>query len=133
MNYVKRIISYLLVAAVGAVLVFLGIKGTVDSFWSGMGSALIVVSALRFIQMYRYSKDDKYRERLNTEVSDERNRFIRSKAWAWAGYLFILISAVASIAFRVLGQELLSYAASVAVFLIVVLYWVANVILKRKY
>ena len=133
MNYVKRIVSYGICAAVGAVLIFLGIKGTVDSFWSGMGSSFVVVAVLRFIQIYRYSKDEKYREKLTTEVSDERNRFIRGKAWAWTGYLFILISAVCVIVFRALDQELLSYAASIAVCLILVIYWVSYFILKRKY
>lgn len=67
------------------------------------------------------------------EVQDERNHFIRNKAWAWAGYLFVLIAAVCSIAFKLLGQELLSMAAGFAVSILVLLYWVCYLVLKKKY
>lgn len=54
-------------------------------------------------------------------------------AWAWSGYLFILIAAVACIIFKIIGQEVLSFAASGAVCLMLLLYWISYVVLKRKY
>lgn len=133
MKNTRNLIIYLLYLIIGGVLLTLGIFEVIDSFWSGMGSGLIFVSILRLIQLYRFNKNEEYREKVETEVSDERNRFIRNKAWAWAGYLFILISAVATIAFRVAGQPLLSSAASVALCLMLVLYWVSFFILRKKY
>ena len=129
----RNLIIYILYLVIGVTLLGLGIANVVDEFWSGMGSGLIIVSVLRIIRVYRFNRNEEYREKVETEISDERNRFIRSKAWAWAGYLFILISAVAVIAFRVAGQELLSTAASVALCLMLVLYWVSFFILRKKY
>lgn len=129
----RRIISYLLLLALGAVLIFWGAMETIDEFWSGMGGGLMGVSALRLIQMYRLRKNPAYQEQMDIEVNDERNRFLRAKAWSWAGYLFILISAVATIVLRVMGQVLLSMAASWAVCLMLVLYWGAYMVLKKKY
>ena len=129
----RRIVSYLLLLALGAVLIFLGAMETIDEFWSGMGGGLIVVSALRLIQIYRLRKNPAYQEQWDIEVNDERNRFLRAKAWSWAGYLFILISAFATIVLRVMGQVLLSTAASWAVCLMLVLYWGAYMILRKKY
>ncbi len=129
----RNLIIYVLYLVIGLVLLGLGIAGVVDEFWSGMGSGLLFVSVLRLIRLYRFNKNEDYREKVETEISDERNRFIRNKAWAWAGYLFILISAVAIIAFRVAGQELLSTASSVALWLMLVLYWVSFFILRKKY
>ena len=98
-----------------------------------MGAALVVVGVLRIIRTVRLHQDESYRQKVETEASDERNRFIRSKAWAWTGYLYILTAAILSIVLRVVGQELLSLAASASVALMVLLYWIAFVLLRKKY
>jgi len=67
------------------------------------------------------------------QFTDERNLFLHSKAWAWAGYCFVIIAAVASIVLRIAGQDLLSTAAGFAVCLITVLYWIAYLIERKKY
>ena len=70
---------------------------------------------------------------MEIEEKDERNHFIRNKAWAWAGYLFVMIMAVATIVFKIVGQETLMMAASSSVCLVLTLFWVSYLILKRKY
>ena len=72
-------------------------------------------------------------EKIEIEEKDERNRFIRNKAWAWAGYLFVMIMSVATIVLKVIGQELLMMAASGSVCLVLVLFWISYYVLKRKY
>ena len=118
---------------IGLVLLGLGFAGMVDEFWNGMGSALLVMGAIQFIRRYRLDKNEAYREKMEIENNDERNRFIRNKAWAWAGYLFVMIMAVASILLRIFGQDMLSLATSGSVCLVLVLFWVSYYILKRKY
>ena len=73
------------------------------------------------------------KEATDTAVTDERNRFIRGKAWSWVGYLYIIIAAVATIVFKLLGQETLMFAASGSVCLMLVLYWIIYLILNKKY
>jgi uncharacterized membrane protein len=92
-----------------------------------------VVGIIQLVRFYRLKNNEAYREKMEIEVSDERNHFIRNKAWAWSGYLFILIAAVACIVFKIMGQDLLSMAASGAVCLMLILYWISFIILKRKY
>lgn len=133
MNRNRRIISCIIYIVFGVILMVLGVLEVVDAFWSGMGGALIAMGAVRAIQAVRYSTDEAYREKRETELSDERNQFIRNKAWAWAGYLFVLIAAIATIAFRLLGQELLSVAAGFAVCILMLLYFVCHLALSRKY
>ena len=129
----KRIIVSIMWVIIGAVLIGLSFAGMVDEFWSGMGSGLLVVGTIQLVRFYRLRNNEAYREKMEIEVSDERNHFIRNKAWAWSGYLFILIAAVACIIFKITGQELLSMAASGAVGLMLVLYWISYIVLKRKY
>ena len=90
----------------GLVLMGLGFAEVVDEFWSGMGSALLVMGIIRLLRFYRLKKNDTYREKMETAVTDERNQFIRMKAWSWAGYLFIMVSAIATIILKILGQDL---------------------------
>ena len=49
------------------------------------------------------------------------------------GIYHIIIAAVACIVFKIIGQEVLSFAASGSVCLMLVLYWISYVVLKRKY
>ena len=70
---------------------------------------------------------------MEIEMKDERNHFIRNKAWAWAGYSFVLIAAISTIVLKLLGQGLLSKAAGFAVCILALLYWGCYWLLKRKY
>lgn len=133
MKHDRRIIASISYVVLGAVLLALGIMEVVDEFWSGMGGALIVVGILQVVRFFRYRNSEEYRERAEIANKDERNQFIRNKAWAWSGYLFVLISAVATIALKIAGQDTLSFAASMALCLLLVLYWVSFLVLSKKY
>lgn len=117
----------------GLVLTVLSCLEALDEFWSGMAAALIVIGIARLLRGYRLNKSEAYRERREVAETDERLHFIRGKAWAWAGYLFIILCALGTIVFRLLGQELLSLASSGAVCLMLVLFWISFFILKKKY
>ena len=119
--------------AIGLPLMGLSIAGLLDEFWSGMGSALVVIGALRLLRAHRLNKNDEYREQMETFQTDERLHFLRASAWSWAGYLFVIIGGISVIVLKLLGRELLSLAASGAVCLMLVLYWVSFLILKKKY
>lgn len=118
---------------VGCILIGFAVLEKLDSFWSGMGSALLVVGLINLLKFHRLNKNEEYREKLEIEMSDERLQFIRNKAWAWSGYLFVLISAVACIVFKVMNLDQLSLYASFSVCLVLVLFWASHAIIKRKY
>ena len=129
----KRIFVFIIYLILGITLMLLGVLEILDSFWSGMGGALIAVGILRVIRILRYCKDESYRENIEIETNDERNQFIRNKAWAWSGYWFVMIAAISCIVLKLLGQDLLSIAAAFAVWVFMVLYWICYLILKKKY
>lgn len=133
MKITGRLITYILTIAIGATLLTLAVAGVLDSFWSGMGASLLMISVLRLAQLYLYKTDKAYQEKMDTEVSDERNRFLRNKAWAWAGYWFVIIAAICTIVFKVMGQELLCQVTGLSMCLIVTLYWICFFILRKKY
>ena len=118
---------------IGVILFGLSCFEIVDSFWSGMGSALLTIGVLQLVRRYRFYKDEAYREKIKIEENDERNHFIRNKAWAWAGYLFVMTMAVACIVLKIVGLDTWSFAASGMVCFMLVLFWISYMILKRKY
>ena len=129
----KRIFASIVWIVIGIVLSICSFFDLVDPYWSGMGTALLVVGVLQLIRFIRYKQDPAYKESIDTKTQDERNRFISMKAWSWAGYLLVIISAIASIALRALGYDDYSMIASLCVCLILVLYWVSYWILRKKY
>lgn len=132
-NIMIRWILSILYIAIGVTLIVCDCLQLVDEFWSGMGTAFVVIGVLQMIRLIRYQTNITYKENTDTAVNDERNRFIRAKAWSWVGYLYIIIAAVATIVFKLLGQELLMFAASGSVCLMLVLYWIIYFLLNKKY
>ena len=133
MKIEKRFYMNIFYVVIGVALLACGIFEIVDSFWSGMGGALIAVGAIRLIQYFKYSRNPEYREKMEIERNDERNKFIGGRAWAWAGYGFVMLNAVGTIAFKIVGNDLLSQYCAYSVCLVLVLYWIAFLFLRKKY
>lgn len=132
-NYNQKAVFSIIWVILGAMLMALSSTGWIDEFWSGMGGALLFIGILQLLRHIKYYRNKDYREKFDTEVSDERNHFISTKAWAWAGYAFVLIAALATIAFKLMGQETLMMASAMSVSLLIVFYWISYIVLKKKY
>ena len=133
MNTEKRFYLNIFYIIVGFALLACGIFEIVDSFWSGMGGALIGIGAIRTLQFVKLRKNPEYREKIETETKDERNKFISLNAWAWSGYAFVLLNAIGTIAFKIAGNDEFSQYCSLMVCLVLVLYWICYLVLRKKY
>lgn len=122
--------SYL---ALGIALTVCGMLEVIDSYWCGMGGGLIGVGIVQLVRIIRYQKDEEYREAVDVQNKDERNKFLAGKAWAWAGYLYVMLNGVAVVVLRIAGYEELSTWAAYSVCLVVVLYWLSYLFLQKKY
>ena len=117
----------------GTVLFVLSTMEIIDStIWSGMGGGLIGVGIVQLVRNIRYRTNDSYRQKRDIENHDERNRYLANKAWAWAGYCYVLISAVGSLVLMILGRPEYQLVAG-SMCLVVLLYWASYLILRRKY
>ena len=133
-NNNRRLILSIFWVVLGLVLFVLSVAEILDpTYFSAMGAALAVVGTLQVIRHLRYRKDKEYKEKIDIEVTDERNRFLRLQSWAWTGYIVVFIEAVGSIAAAVLGQETVRQVLSYSVCLIVCVYWITWLVLSRKY
>ena len=130
----KRLALSIFYVVLGLVFTALSIAGVSDSpYLSGMGGGLTVVGALQLIRNLRYRKDAAYREKIDTEMQDERNSFLRMKSWAWTGYIVVLAEGIGVLVAWALGQEQVMQVLSYSVCLILCVYWITWLILSRKY
>lgn len=130
----KRLALSIFWVILGAALMALSVAEVLDeSLYAGMGGGLMAIGVLQIIRNLRYRRDPEYRERIDTEVNDERNRFLHMKSWAWAGYIVVLVEGVGAIVAMLAGERTVQLLLSYSVCLLVGAYWAAYMVLSRKY
>ena len=96
----RRMILSIVWIVLGASLLGANLAGLLGDYWGGLGGGLLGVGVFQIIRNVRYLRNPEYREKVDTTNQDERNRFLANKAWAWAGYLYVLVAAIALIQLR---------------------------------
>ena len=129
----RRMMLSIYWVVLGAVLVGCNMAGVVDDYWCGLGAGLLGVGAVQTIRNIRYLRSAEYREKVDTTNQDERNKFLANKAWAWAGYLYVLTAAIATIVLQIVGKQELAVAAGFSVCIIMVFHWLSYLYLQKKY
>ena len=130
----KRLALSIFWVLLGVTLLVLSITEVLDSsMYAGMGSVLIVVGGLQIIRNIRYRKDAAYKEKVDTETSDERNRFLSMKSWSWTGYIVVIIQGIGVVVATVLREDTIRQILSYSVCLMVTVYWISYLVLSRKY
>jgi len=129
----KNIFISIFWVVLGVVLTVLNFIHDFDSYWSGLGTAFIVVGGIQLARQMKYRKNPEYRERVDTANSDERNRFIAGKAWAWAGYIYVMAGFIVIIVLQIAGLKELSQTIGFTVCALLILYWVCYLYLSKKY
>lgn len=133
MKYSRRIILSVMWVVIGVVLNILCYMNLLDSFWSGFGVGFVMVGAIQIFRQVKYRTNDDYKEKVDVEMSDERNKYLSMKAWAWTGYIFVIVAAIATIVFKMTGYDDVMMVSSAYICLLVLLYYISYMILKRKY
>ena len=129
----RKLLSPVIEIVLGAALIIVSKLFDLDSVWLSMGSALIAVGTLQLLNLMRYREDAEYREKVDTEAHDERNAFIRSQAWVWAGTGFVIVGGVLTVLFQILGKQEYATLCGSGVSLLVLFYWISFLILRKKY
>ena len=130
----RRLLLSVFWTVLGAVVLTLSIMEKIDSgIFSGMGGALMAIGILQIIRNVKYRKNSDYKEKIDILEKDERCKYLRLKAWGWAGYLVVLLEAIGSVIAMILGEQLIMQVLLVSVALIVGIYAISYMILNRKY
>ena len=76
MKVTKKLIASILEIVIGIILTILGYTGIADSYWSGMGTALITVGVIFLFRTFRYKKDTEYKEKVDVEGEPENHDLV---------------------------------------------------------
>ena len=120
--------------AFGAILLYLSFRNIiVEESMCWFGGFLIAIGGLQVRNQLRYRTDPDFRKKTDVEAADERNRYLRMKAWSWTGYIFVVGAGVLVICLQLIGKKdasvLLSYCVCAELMIYLVSYW----ILGRRY
>lgn len=131
-NWKKLVVSIMWVV-IGVTLLVLGITGvTDDTIISGLGGGWLGVGLMQIYRNVKYHTNAEYKEKIDISYTDERNRYIRMKAWSYAGYLFILGSAILSIVLYFNKMTVYGQIISYCMCAFLALFWISYMVLQRK-
>lgn len=105
----------------------------IDSFWAGMGAALVVVGAVRLVQQIQYTTNKEYKENMDIEVNDERNQYVAMKAASLAVRIYVLGMGVAAIVLKILNYDTYVTFAAGSICVLMILYWLSYLYANNKY
>jgi len=130
----KKLVLSIIWVVLGIVLIILSCMGKITSpYCSGLGGGLIAVGILQIVKNLKYKNDDSFKEKIDIEATDERNRFLRMKAWSWVGYVLLFGVCITEIVFFVMGKEKIGELLSYVICGIIGLYWLVYFILQKRY
>lgn len=116
----------------GIALIILAAANVVPDFWNGTGAALAVVGIAQLVRYIKYSKDPKFKEKIDLMYSDERYAFIKNRSLAITAYVSIFGMCAASLVFLILGRKEVSSVLAFAICAQLIIYWVIFIIESRK-
>ena len=128
----RRFVLDIVYIAVGAVLLYLSCTGVLSEAFGGFGGGRAAIGILQTVKNIRYATNDEYKEKTDIEVNDERNKYIRMKAWSWAGYMFVIAAGCVTIIAMIIKNDALMQTAAFGVCGILMLYVISYYILQRK-
>lgn len=130
----KRLALSIFWVVAGIALVVLSVMEVLDSsLYAGMGGGLAVVGVFQIVRNLKYRTNAEYREKVDVEVNDERNKYLRMKSWSWAGYITVLVEAIGVVVAMITGNHQLQITLAYSVCLITFSFWAAYMVLSRKY
>ena len=130
----KRLILSIFWIVLGAVLIILCMTEKLDSsVYSGLGGGFIGVGIMQVYRNLKYRSNEEYREKIDVASNDERNRYIRMKAWSWTGYITIMALCIAAIVIvYIIGNREMGQPLFMTVCFMLVVYWVSYLVISRK-
>ena len=134
MKYDRKLVVCMILIGVGLIVSILNGFGVLngDAF-VGIGSGFIGVVVFYFVKYLRYIKDPEFQEQYDIAMQDERNRYIRMRSWALAGYIMIIVYAIGGLVAYILKQDMLARFLLMSVCFVLLVYSASYFYLNKKY
>jgi len=118
----------------GALIVLIAnLHNAADSYFSTFGLALAVCGVVRIRNYFIITKDEESIRKQEIAESDERTIMIVHKARSMTFSLYVMLSCIVVIVLMIVGQEQLAQLIAWSVCILVGIYWVSYLYLRKKY
>lgn len=129
----ERTLLYVIYGVVGGALCAAAWALELNSFWSGLGFALLCIAAARLVCIRRLKAHPEKAAEAEREAKDERNLFLMDKARSWAFAWGLILAGAAVVVLQLVRLPAYSYAVAYVLCGQLVLYWVCWLVLRKKY
>ena len=130
----KKLAISIMWIIIGIALFTMSVTGMIESdIFSGLGGGFIGVGILQLVRNIKYKSNSEYKNKIDIEANDERNAFLRTKAWSWSGYMFVIGAAIISFVLFLTGYKEIGQVVSMCMCVELILYYVSYIVLGRKY
>lgn len=134
MKYDRKLVVCMILIGVGLIVSILSGFGVLNGdVFVGIGSGFIGVGVFYFVKYLRYIKDPEFQEQYDIAMQDERNRYIRMRSWALAGYIMIIVYAIGGLVGYILKQNMLASFLLTSVCFVLLVYSASYFYLNKKY
>lgn len=123
-------IGYIVLGVI--MIILFNLRGAENSYLSSMGLALIVVGIVRIRNYIIITKDEQTVIKQKIAETDERNIAIADKAKSVSFMIYVFIGCVAVIVLEILNKTQWVLAVSGAVCLLIVIYWISYLIIRKN-
>ncbi len=123
-------IGYIVLGVI--MIILFNLRGAENSYLSSMGLALIVVGIVRIRNYIIITKDEQTVIKQKIAETDERNIAIAEKAKSVSFMIYVFIGCVAVIVLEILNKTQWVLAVSGAVCLLIVIYWISYLIIRKN-
>lgn len=128
----KKLALNIVFVLLGIATMVLSITETIRTpYASGFGAGLAVVGISQIIRYFKYKNDPEFRQKTDVAQTDERIRYIGMKAWAWTGYISLIVGGVLVIILGIMNNEAAVFA-SYAVCFELLVYIICYLIISKK-
>ena len=117
----------------GLALILLGGFEVLNQSAVSFGAGLLGVGLVSLFRALKARRDPEYREKTRIESWDERNQYLYTQAWAFAGRIGLVLLAMAIIALSLMGQMQLVRVLDLCFLGLLLLFLFAYLWYKRRY
>ncbi len=132
MNGKRNVMFNIFYIVIGIALIACKAFGIIDDTYTGFAGGLLTVGVIQLARNVKYINNSEYKEKVDIEINDERNRYLRMQAWSWAGYMMVIILGIATIICMVVGKRDLMLVCSYSICLMLVLFWGSYLYLNHR-
>lgn len=115
-----------------ALIIISNVIRPANDFLSMFGLGMAVVGIARIRNHFRITKSEETIRKQEIAETDERNVYVSNKARSIAFYIYVLVICLAVIVFHFLGKQEIASFLSYSVCLLLTIYWIVYLIVRKK-